>query len=416
MSVTGSEVAVVIDGRGKAAAIARALKRASRQARTPASIVSGGAGFRGRRTDRLFSLGLIAGFIAIALLPMIVFGIYWGLIASKQYETEIRFSLRAGESGIMDALGGLTGSSGSQQTQDSEIIADYIRSRAMIDSLEQEIDVRQIFSREGVDYFSRFKRHKPIEDFVRYWGKRVNAKYDKTSGIITLDVRAFTAEDSLLLAGKILTRCEKLVNDLSQRSRRDALRQAQDELQRAEAQLRDATTGMRDVRNSEGVLDATLEAEAVNKIIMVLRLELAKVQQQIAAQGDSVSVDAPQVKLMNARVQTLQEQIGKYAMQIADKNQGGESLADRKSVLDLKQIELNIALQRYVMASATYETARVDMETQKAYLSPFIQPMLATKATYPKRMWEWFLICGPALLAWALLSGAAFLVRDYKAK
>jgi capsular polysaccharide transport system permease protein len=173
---------------------------------------------------------------------------------------------------------------------------------------------------------------------------------------------------------------------------------------------------MRDVRNSEGVLDATLEAEAVNKIIMVLRLELAKVQQQIAAQGDSVSVDAPQVRLMNARVQTLQEQIGKYAMQIADKNQGGESLADRKSVLDLKQIELNIALQRYVMASAAYESARVDIETQKAYLSPFIKPMLATKATYPKRMWEWFLICGPALLAWALLSGAAFMVRDHKAK
>ena len=72
---------------------------------------------------------------------MIVLGIYWGVIASKQYETEIRFSLRAGESGIMDALGGLTGSSGSQQTQDSEIIADYIRSRAIVDSLEQEIDV-----------------------------------------------------------------------------------------------------------------------------------------------------------------------------------------------------------------------------------------------------------------------------------
>jgi hypothetical protein len=31
-------------------------------------------------------------------------------------------------------------------------------------------------------------------------------------------------------------------------------------------------------------------------------------------------------------------------------------------------------------------------------------------------MWEWFLICGPALLAWALLSGAAFMVRDHKAK
>ena len=416
MSMTGSEVAVIVDGRGKAAAIARALKRASRQARTPASIVSGGTGFRGRRTDRLFSLGLVAGFVAIVLLPMLVLGLYWGLIASSQYETEVRFSLRAGEPGIMDALGGLTGGGGSQQTQDSEIIADYTRSRAMVDSLEQEVDLREIFSRDNVDYFSRFKRHRPIEDLVRYWGKRVNAKYEKLSGIITLDVRAFTPEDSLLLAEKILARCEKLVNDLSQRSRRDALQQAQLELHRAEAQLRGATGEMRDVRNSEGVLDATVEAEAVNKVIMALRLELARVQQQVGAQGDGVSVDAPQVRLLNARAQILQDQIGKYTTQIADKNQGGESLADRKSALDFKQTEVNVAMQRYIMGAIAFENARVDLETQKTYLSPFIKPMLAAKPTYPKRMWEWFVICGPALLAWGLLSAAAFVVRDHMAK
>jgi hypothetical protein len=42
--------------------------------------------------------------------------------------------------------------------------------------------------------------------------------------------------------------------------------------------------------------------------------------------------------------------------------------------------------------------------------------MLATKATYPKRWWSWFLISGPALLAWILLAGGGFLVRDHMAK
>jgi capsular polysaccharide transport system permease protein len=416
VSLTGNDVVVAVDGKSKAAAIARALRRAARQARAPASIVSGGTGFRRTRKDRLFTLGLASSFVAIVLLPILVAGIYYGLIASDQYATEARFSLRTGEPGISDMLGGLTGAGGSQQTQDSQIIIDYARSRTMVEGLQNEIDLRQIFSRDGVDYFSRFKKSKPIEGLVAYWRKRVDAHFEKMSGIIGVEVRAFTPEDSLLLAEKIIDYCEKLVNDLSHRSRRDAVRQSELELHRAETQLKAATADLREAQNSTGVLDATIEAEALNKVVTMLRMDLAKAQQQIAGQGETVTGDAPQVRVLNSRVQILQDQIAKYSTQIADKNQGGESLADRKRALDLKQTDLGVAMQRYVMASIAFENARLDLETQKTYLAPFIKPMLATKATYPKRLWDWFLISGPALFAWSLLAGGAFLVRDHMAK
>ncbi len=417
MSLTGTDVVVAVDGKGKAAAIARALRRAARDARTPASIVSGGsAGFRRSRKDRLFTLGLLASFAAVVLVPTLVVGMYYGLIASDQYATEVRFSLRNGEPGISDMLGGLTGGGGSQRTQDSEIIIDYARSRAMVEALESEANLREIFSRDGVDRFSRFKAQKPIEDLVRYWRKRVDARYERMSGIITLEVRAFTPGDSLSVAEKVLARCEKLVNDLSQRSRRDALQQAELELQRAEGQLKFATAEMREAQNAQGVLDATVEAQALDRVVTQLRMELVKVQQQIASQGETVSADAPQVRVLNSRAQILQDQISKYASQIADKDHGGESLADRKRALDLKQTDLAIAMQRYVMASLAYENARVDLETQKAYISAFIKPMLPTRSTYPNRLWNWFLIAGPALLIWALIAGAGFMVRDYMAK
>ncbi|MEA2859264.1 MAG: capsular polysaccharide transport system permease protein [Methylobacteriaceae bacterium] len=416
MSLTGSDVIVAADGKNQAAAIARALRRAAREARMPASIVSGGTGFRRSRKDRLFTLGLVASFVAIILLPAAVAGVYYGLVASDQYATETRFSLRSGEPGISDMLGGLTGGGGSQQAQDSAIIIDYARSRSMIESLEQQMDLRQIFSRDGLDYFSRFRKDKPIESLVRYWRKRIDAHYDKMSGIIALEVRAFTPEDSLLLTEKIVDQCEKLVNDLSQRSRRDALQQATLEFQRAEAQLKTATADMRETQNSQGILDVVVEAQAVNKIISQLRMELARAEQQIAGQGDTVSADAPQVRVLNARVQTLQDQISKFSSQIADKKHGGESLADSKRALDLKQTDLGIAMQRYVMASVAFENARLDLETQRSYLAPFVKPMLATRATYPKRWWDWFLVSGPAFLAWALIAGAGFLVRDHMAK
>ena len=137
----------------------------------------------------------------------------------------------------------------------------------MVENIENDINLRQIFSREGIDHISRFNPNKPIEALVRYWRKRVDTHYERMSGIITLEVRAFTPEDSLRLAEKILAQCEKLVNDLSQRSRRDALKQAKLELQRAEVQLKGATAEMREAQNSQGVLDATVEAESINKIV-----------------------------------------------------------------------------------------------------------------------------------------------------
>ena len=53
---------------------------------------SGGAGFRARKGDRAFRIGILASFVALFLLPLLGVSIYWGLIASKQYSTgdEIR--------------------------------------------------------------------------------------------------------------------------------------------------------------------------------------------------------------------------------------------------------------------------------------------------------------------------------------
>ena len=86
--------------------------------------------------------------------------------------------------------------------------------------------------------------------------------------------------------------------------------------------------------------------------------------------------DAPQVRVLNSRAQALQDQIDKYASQIADKNQGGESMADRKRALDLKQTDICMAMQRYLLASIAFENARVDLYSQKAYLAPFVKPLL----------------------------------------
>ncbi|WP_018406177.1 hypothetical protein [Methylocystis rosea] len=406
------------DASFKAKSISRALRRAANKSRAPTSVIAGGGGFQARRGDRAFRLGVLASFAAFVIAPFLVASIYWGLIASKQYVTETKFSLRAGEASSLDLLsGGAMGSQASQQMQDAQVLVNFIRSRSMVEALDRKVGLRAMFSRSGVDYFSSFDPEDSVEELEKYWKRRIDASLDMMSGIISVNVRAFTPSDSLAIAQNVTDLSERLVNELSTRSRRDALAQARTELTRAEEQLKNATGSMRDARNTEGVLDAPAAAEAINKLITTLRLELAATQEDLALHSDSETSDSPQARLLTARVQSLKSQIDEYSTQIAGGGERGEgSLAQRAGVLSMHQIELDLARQRYALAASMFENARVDLETQRAYLVSFLRPTLAEKSLYPRRWIEWGIIVAPATIGWLALVAVAFLVRDHMAK
>ncbi|MGB5084858.1 MAG: hypothetical protein WBO09_09680 [Methylocystis silviterrae] len=406
------------DASFKAKSISRALRRAANKSRAPTSVIAGGGGFQARRGDRAFRLGVLASFAAFVIAPFLVASIYWGLIASKQYVTETKFALRAGEASSLDLLsGGAMGSQASQQMQDAQVLVNFIRSRSMVEALDRKVGLRAMFSRSGVDYFSSFDPEDSVEELEKYWKRRVDASLDMMSGIISVSVRAFTPRDSLAIAQNVTDLSERLVNELSTRSRRDALAQARTELTRAEEQLKNATGSMRDARNTEGVLDAPAAAEAINKLVTTLRLELAATQEDLALHSDSATSDSPQARLLTARVQSLKSQIDEYSTQIAGGGERGQgSLAQRAGVLSMHQIELDLARQRYALAASMFENARVDLETQRAYLVSFLRPTLAEKSLYPRRWIEWAIIVAPATIGWLALVAVAFLVRDHMAK
>ena len=399
-------------------AISRALRRAARTARAPVSVISGG--YQARGGARWFRIGLIASFVLMVALPFLAESLYWGLIASKQYATELRFAVRSSESvppppaGLAGLPGGALGGGASQDTQ---IAASYILSKAIVETLEQTVGLRRMFGRSEADYFSRFDPSAPLEDLEKYWRKRAHVEIDGASGIVAVVVRAFTPQDSIRIAGKVLDLSEQLVNDLSTRSRRDRLELAKRELDRAEEELRQRTAAMRDVREAQGVLDARASADALNKVIEKLRLGLSQAQQDLAALGET-GANSPTARVLRARIAAIQSQIDDYSQQIASAKatSAGPSLAQREDPLSRAQVELDIARQQYAEASAAFQRARADLETQHTYLMSILKPTLAETATYPRRWWEWSIVVAPLALGWGLLVALAFLVRDNMAK
>ncbi|MGE5369847.1 MAG: hypothetical protein ACM3PD_09655 [Chloroflexota bacterium] len=244
----------------------------------------------------------------------------------------------------------------------------------------------------------------------------MDATVDMMSGIVSFQIRAFTPADSLVIAQKVVELSERLVNELSTRTRRDAVSQTQAEVARAEARLKSATATMRDARNSEGVLDAPAAADAINKVLTQLRLDLATTEENLASlQSSAPTQQSPQMRLLAARAESLKKQIADYSAAIASK-EDKTALANRASALSAPEVELKFAEQQYGAASAAYEAARIDLERQRTYLALFLRPTLAEKAIYPRRFLEWSIIVGPAVLIWALLLGLALMARDHMAR
>ncbi len=396
--------------REMAAAMSRALRRAARQARQPTPLIVGG-GVPVRRGDRTFRLGVIASFVAFVLIPALLAGLYWGLIASPQYATEAKFTLRSNESSVLDSFGGLMGLPTSRQAQDAQIIVSYIESPALLNDIARTVNLQTVYGKSSIDYLSRLPTNTPIEKLQKYWKEHVDAHYDTATAIVTVDVRAFTPQDSEKIASEVVRLSENMVNDLAGRPRRDALAQATLELTAAEEGLKKATLGMRDARNSEGVLDANAAALAINNVVSTLRLKLVETEGALAAEAP----DAPQVRVYDARITKLKQEIDKFNGEIAQ-NSGAQSMADRLSALSLVQTQLEVARQRYASASAVYQAARIDMETQRTYVIAFLQPILAQKSTYPHRGLQWLFIAGPCLMLWGLGAALAMMARDNMAK
>lgn len=395
-----------------ATSISRALRRAANRSRSPTSMIAGGGGFAARRGERAFQKGLLFSFVLLVLAPLLGASLYWGLIASKQYVTTAKFSLQSADSASWTALG--VSSRNEKQVQESQAIAKYITSRAVIEIIDKKIGLKKMFSRPDVDYLSRFDPDDPIEKLEKYWKKKVEATVDVMSGIIAVDVRAFTPEDSLLITRNIVELSERLVNELSTRLRQDALSKASYELKRAEERVKAATASLRDARNAEGVLDATSEAQAVNKIVTQLRLNLARAEESLALQSGAAATDSPQVKLLTTRIENLKKQIADYTAQIASK-ENSNSMAGHAVILSERQVDLALAQQQYALTATAYESARIDVDRQQTYLALFLRPTLAEKSIYPRRWLEWSIIVFPSALGWALLAGVAFLVRDHMA-
>ena len=225
-------------------------------------------------------------FALIVLLPTLISACYMFGFAADQYISEARFVVRGPASQTASVLSGILQSTGMSHAQeDTYVVQDYMQSRDAMAELIQSVDLKAIFDRPEADPLFRFPLWKgwaSDEHLFKYYKDHVTTELDSTTGVSSLLVRTFRADDSQHIASALLLAGEALVNRMNARQRENSVRQARQDVEAAEVRVSDVGRHIAEFRNRESLLDPTKQSVPLLTGISDLQTSLIKTNLEIA--------------------------------------------------------------------------------------------------------------------------------------
>jgi capsular polysaccharide transport system permease protein len=324
-------------------------------------------------------------FLLLVLLPtLLAAGWLYGL-AAPQYESEARFLIRSRQAAPITGSGldaALLGAGFTRAPEDAMGVRDYLQSHAAVAALRDRLPLVDIYRRPEADALARLWWAEPTAERLHdYLKRRVATQFDTISGITTLRVRSFRADDSQAIAGELLALSEELVNRLNQRLLEDGLRVAREEMARAEARLAATQAGMTAFRERERSLDPGRSAAVALENLGRLESALAQARAELAEAARFSRPDSPRMLPLRNRVDSLAEQLEEERERVT--TAGGAS-SQQLGAFEALTTERELARAQLASATASLERARVDAQRQQIFLLRIVEPNHAEWARYPK--------------------------------
>lgn len=364
-------------------------------------------------------------FILSVLVPTFVVGLYFAFIATPQYEVESQFAVRGVNESSMSTLGlsVLTGMSG--QSGDSYIVSSYIASNQLYRDVKEklDIDLRDFYSQDSIDFMYRIKPDIPPEEFTGYWQDMINISYNSTTGNVVLQIYAFSAEDAKVISDAVLKVSESLVNTLSESSRQQLIEVANQQVARSEARLAKVRDEIRAFREQEHTFDPNEIASLEAGIVSTLESQLAALKTRQRALLTTVSSDAPSAKVIERQIAALESQLSEQRSKVGNGDAtDGSTDAAGKTDKNLPQVftryeelsvEQGFATTAYTTSLAALETSMAEAQKQQRYFATYVHPTEPQVALYPKSAMNTFVAFLIFLFLWIVGYFVTRSVRDH---
>lgn len=396
--------------------ISERLSVAARKLRFSTSSRSGlyrAVGLRPRLMDRLFTFSLVALTVLFLILPVLCGTLYFGFLASDQYESETRFTVRSATPALgKDQIGKVTGIPAAKIVQDTQIVVNFITSHEILRAIEEDLDLHSIFGATTTDWFARLPADATAEETLEYWQGMVTTSISPSSGIVTVRAKAFSPEDAQHIVEVILEKSEIVVNQVNDRIWKDVIATAQDNLENATTQLQEARATLANARNENGVLSVDGSSQVITTLLATIEAERINLQQRYDTSRSSVSEDAPQMRVLRREIESKEQQIAELNSRVAGEANTGRNLAQISQ--DLSQFELaqDLAESQFASSVKTLEQVQFVSQQQLLYLDSFLEPRIPDEAQYPRRgLWITLTIVF-GLIGWGVSIGLLYFTRN----
>ena len=354
--------------------------------------------------------------LLFVFLPTLLAALYFGRVASDQFYAKADFAIRTQNPTPTEGMSimGMGVGSGSPAVADMFIVKNYIHSRQILEDLRSSIDLRSIYNTSAADWWARLPDDATEEDLLKYWKRMATVKYDATTGITHLGVRAFRAQDAQLVADKVLQLSEELVNRLSVRAQQDRVALAQTEVDKAYQRVVETMDRLRAFQQETKQVDPESFVLSRSAIHAKLETEISQYEAQLQELQRNLPAEAPSVVQLSKRLDIARLQLAAEQLRSTE-SLGGDSQSASEVITKFNKLKLEteFAAKAYDSALASLETARAEAAAQNRYLEAFVRPQLPEEAEYPWRTLNVILIGFASAILWGIGSLLVSAIREH---
>lgn len=354
-------------------------------------------------------------FIGLVLLPAFAAILYFGVIASGLYVSETKYIVRSAASGSETTLSSLLQTPGfSRAVDETFAVGAYITSRDIVAQLEKNNGLRDLMGRPEADIFNRFPNfysRDNSEQMYKAYLKLVDIDVDTTTGISSLQTRAFRPEDALALSKHILNYSDEFINKLNVRAHNDAISYAELLVRESNARLADVEHRLAAYRNREMILDPEKESGASMEILAKLSTEISRMEATLAQQL-AQTPDSPAITPMREKIKSFRTELEKQRQSIAG---GANSIATKLEGFERLTLERELAAKGLAAAIIELEKSRQFAQTQRIYLQTIVEPNYADLPTRPRRLLGILAVIGACLCIFWIIKSLINIVLEHQA-
>ncbi|MFT6924618.1 MAG: capsular polysaccharide transport system permease protein [Psychromonas sp.] len=329
------------------------------------------------------------GSFAVVLLASLLVVVYFTLIASPRYVSQVQFVIKQASSsgvqiGSLMALGGASSSS----TRDALILQEYILSQEMAQELDKTVGLKAHYQQKNWDSLSRLSANSSREDYVKYYQEHINVRYDEISEILLIEAQSFDPQYSLLVAQTLLTISKEFINSLGDDMAQQHLDYAKNEVQRAYSDLKKQQINLINFQDKNSLYNPEMRSAALFAAISNIEASLIEKKTTLKSLQAYLREDAAEIKALGYQITALEAQLKEEKSRLTSQDQ--ESL--NKVNFDFKELELNAVFAKdlYKSALASLEMTRAEAFKNLKYLLVVVHPRLAEDQKYPERLYSIF--------------------------